>query len=710
MTPYDQACKYVAAIPGAISGASGHDQTFQVACALLHGFSLSRSDAKQILSEYNRRCQPAWKEHELDHKLTSVETARHDKPRGHLLSSRTRHSQSSPVRQSYSAPSPAVTQKKIDLGKKYRDASDLPEAIPDGARKLISTLFHEGEGVRIVEAVMEEQKDGTWKEVPSGGGFSLSREEWLKKLDKAGGNPNGIFSSKDHNGKQPGIYISMNPYKVGATKDADVTAWRFTLVEFDKELSPEEQFKLYQSTRLPCAAIIFSGGRSVHAWVKIDAKSKLEYDERVKIVHDYFNSAGLPIDPNNKNVGRFSRLPNCQRFDSRQDLLALNTGCESFTDWIMSIGEDELPEPRTFGTLSRLNPKADPNCVVGFDHAGKTTRYLCKGKAAWLIGPSGIGKSTLATDFAIPWALGRPAYGMQPSGELRSMIVQSENDEMDLAEMTQGVGDGYGLSELGTPDEWDKVESNVIFITETRTSGEAFAARLHRLIDKHKPNIVWVDPMLAFMGVDVSRQVEVTKFLREILGPVLEATGVVLIGLHHTGKPPPPRQTVGYTAIDFAYVGLGSSELVNWARAVMYLRPIDDITFELKLAKRGGRARATNPDGSPTKSIWLRHATHGIRWHQIDPPAESESDSESTAQGDKKGGRPSKVDELLGIGLGPVLDTLKEPVSKNELAKKIEDYAASRSFDCSRGTCLKVIEKLVGNKALSKGENGYAKA
>jgi hypothetical protein len=139
----------------------------------------------------------------------------------------------------------------------------------------------------------------------------------------------------------------------------------------------------------------------------------------------------------------------------------------------------------------------------------------------------------------------------------------------------------------------------------------------------------------------------------------------VLIGLHHTGKPPPPKQTQGYTAIDFAYVGLGSSELVNWARAVMFLRPIDDINFELKLAKRGGRARATNPDGSWTNSIWLRHSTEGIRWQQIDQPREDEADD---GKGTERSGRPSKVDELLGIGLGPVYDTLTAPIGKNELA------------------------------------------
>ncbi len=716
MSPYDQAIKYVEAIPGSIDGQGGHKQTFQVACALINGFALSRGESHRILSDYNRRCQPPWNEKELEHKLDSAEKppTPHDKPKGHLLHSKSKASASGSRNNSQSVPTPRP-QKKIDLTQHYANASELPEAIPDGAREYIKALFREGESVRIASARIKTDEDGKQvikphgvpAEEPDGGGITLTREMWLKKLDAVKGNPNGIWSVNSKKAKQPGIYVALNPYKVGSTKDADVTDYRLTLVEFDEQLTPEEQFKLYIELKLPCAAITYSGDRSVHAAVKIEASNKVEYDERVKLLHDYLTSAGLPVDPKNKNVGRFSRLPNCQRFDQRQELLALNTGCASFSEWIMHIGDDELPTPETFDSLSQLDPKNDPGCVIGFDRHGHTTRYLCKGKAAWIIGPSGIGKSTLATDFAIPWALGRPSYGMTPCGSLRSLIIQAENDRYDLAEMVQGIGDGHGLDAHLTPDDWRTVTANVLFITETRSTGEAFAARLHRLIDKHKPAIVWVDPMLAFMGIDVSRQVEVTKFLREVLGPVLEATGVVLIGLHHTGKPPPPKQTQGYTAIDFAYVGLGSSELVNWARAVMFLRPIDDINFELKLAKRGGRARATNPDGSWTNSIWLRHSTEGIRWQQIDPPKE---DEETKGKDAGRSGRPSKVDELLGIGLGPVYDTLTAPIGKNDLAKAIEDYAAKRSFDCSRGTCLRVIEKLVKNRAVIKTENGYMKA
>jgi hypothetical protein len=42
---------------------------------------------------------------------------------------------------------------------------------------------------------------------------------------------------------------------------SDVTAYRHALVEFDAGLSPAEQFNLYAKSNLPCAAIIYSGGK-----------------------------------------------------------------------------------------------------------------------------------------------------------------------------------------------------------------------------------------------------------------------------------------------------------------------------------------------------------------------------------------------------------------------------------------------------------------
>lgn len=81
----DRARAYVAAIPGAISGSRGHDQTFALANALTWGFALDEQTVFALMSEWNTTCQPPWKERELRHKIRDALKANHQKPFGYLL-------------------------------------------------------------------------------------------------------------------------------------------------------------------------------------------------------------------------------------------------------------------------------------------------------------------------------------------------------------------------------------------------------------------------------------------------------------------------------------------------------------------------------------------------------------------------------------------------------------------------------------------------
>ena len=69
----DRAARYVATIPGAISGQGGHDATFHVACVLVEGFGLSVADALPIMHGWNTTCQPPWDDAQLRHKLESAD-------------------------------------------------------------------------------------------------------------------------------------------------------------------------------------------------------------------------------------------------------------------------------------------------------------------------------------------------------------------------------------------------------------------------------------------------------------------------------------------------------------------------------------------------------------------------------------------------------------------------------------------------------------
>lgn len=69
----DRARKYLERLPGAVSGSDGHNRTFHAACVLVLGFELSKSEALDILSEWNQSCVPPWDQQELERKIREAD-------------------------------------------------------------------------------------------------------------------------------------------------------------------------------------------------------------------------------------------------------------------------------------------------------------------------------------------------------------------------------------------------------------------------------------------------------------------------------------------------------------------------------------------------------------------------------------------------------------------------------------------------------------
>jgi len=98
-----------------------------------------------------------------------------------------------------------------------------------------------------------------------GAGMTKSRDEWLGHV-RAHGAPSGSI----------GCMFRPNPVsgtptgEKGGWTDADITAHRFALVESDL-LPLDLQLSVLARLPLPIAAIIFSGGKSYHALVRVNA-------------------------------------------------------------------------------------------------------------------------------------------------------------------------------------------------------------------------------------------------------------------------------------------------------------------------------------------------------------------------------------------------------------------------------------------------------
>jgi hypothetical protein len=313
LSPLERARAYLAKIPSAISGAGGHDKTFTAACALVR-FGLSASEAWPLLLEYNARCSPPWNERELEHKLRDA----------YLRASVGFH-----LNHRMQTCAPKI---KIDpasaienyLGGFRVDEVELWEASPIrppddwtlDAICLASCLYQQGEVINFVTEYRTETKvDGTTKATPFGNGESLERDALINRWRKQG------MPRSDAGG-----WLRMNPLNGRGVADANVTAFRFALLECDR-VPLDLQLSLFAKLPLPIAVILSSGGRSFHAWIRIDETTVEAYKRTVSQMLALLSKFG--VDGKNKNPSRLSRLPGVVRTigaagDGRQRLLYLN--------------------------------------------------------------------------------------------------------------------------------------------------------------------------------------------------------------------------------------------------------------------------------------------------------------------------------------------------------------------------------------------------
>ncbi len=137
---------------------------------------------------------------------------------------------------------------------------------------------------------------------------------------------------------------------------------------------------------------------------------------------------------------------------------------------------------------------------------------------------------------------------------------------------------------------------------------------------EHHPDLLWIDPALAYLGGEANAQVDVGAFLRGGLNPLLREFGCGAIVIHHTNKPAIGTESTARSAGDAAYLGAGSAEWANWARAILAIRGTrDSDTFELRAAKRGKRLHWKTDAGSPslTKAIVHSSTPGRIHWREV---------------------------------------------------------------------------------------------
>lgn len=325
-TLLERARAYVSKLPAAVSGQNGHGATFHAACVLVQGFGLSPQQAMPLLEEFNLRCEPPWSAQELQHKLDGAEKVSADKGRGYLAKGmefkpgpdyRATHRMEPPAKPEFDD---EVLRRfagawagEVDLlWLAARSAEDPCTISPTRFLELLykprrAELFTPDGRKPVTERVLiftdnKSQGDALWpnEKVPVRG-------------------PHGVWYLA-----QPvdGEY-HPNPRQGTMSRRSQeaVTAWRYLVLESD-QAKPRLWLGAIVQFPLRIAAIYSSGGRSVHALVRIDARTKGEWDAEREAMKRALVVLGA--DAGAMTAVRLTRLPNCWRARALQKLLYVN--------------------------------------------------------------------------------------------------------------------------------------------------------------------------------------------------------------------------------------------------------------------------------------------------------------------------------------------------------------------------------------------------
>jgi hypothetical protein len=197
----------------------------------------------------------------------------------------------------------------ITLGEDWR-----LDAVP-----LLELLYRPEDPVCICTAyTIQTKKEGGQKAVPFGAGITKSAREWVNEIRRRGTPEN-----------KAGCWFRPNPVNQqgsgtnGAHRDDDVQDYRFLLVESD-DLPSDLQLSFFLKLELPVVALVSSGGRSIHAIIRLNAPSAEEFKRLAD--HILRRLARFGIDQKTRNPSRYSRLPGAQRVIGAQTLLGEDSG------------------------------------------------------------------------------------------------------------------------------------------------------------------------------------------------------------------------------------------------------------------------------------------------------------------------------------------------------------------------------------------------
>lgn len=336
------------------------------------------------------------------------------------------------------------TSRQVIPERTWGDPMPVAECVGQ-VKRYLQLLFRPDEHVCIVTKSMRTES-GKWRPAESG------------RCDRTSGE---VITDLDHHPQNlaevigewtdGGAWVCINPVDGKGRKGENISSFRYVLVESDT-LELQKQVDLFHRFRLPIACIVYSGGKSMHAVVRVDAPTLKEYEERVDYLYSFLAAHGVEIDTADRNPGRLTRLPGVTRNGKQQELVEGASGCASWEDWLAlsrkwdaqqpSPAQSVLPKICTLKEILSAPYKRPDELISGILH---------RGAKMMLSGPSKAGKSFLLMELAVSLSEGTPWLGRQCK-KSRVLYVNLEIDGIAFGNRFRDIYGAMGIKAQHSED------------------------------------------------------------------------------------------------------------------------------------------------------------------------------------------------------------------------------------------------------------------
>lgn len=379
--------------------------------------------------------------------------------------------------------------------------------------KYLETLFESTENVGYVTETWQKED----KYLPTKGCWDRTAGQLIDELNKCNGDIGSVIGDYK---EEAGAWIRFNPLDGQGCKNSNVTDFRYALVESDS-MELDKQNAIIRELELPVACLVFSGKKSIHAIVKIDAGNYDEYRKRVNYLYDVCQKNGLQIDTQNKNPSRLSRMPGIMRNGHKQFLIDTNIGkvtWEEWFEWIEGVNDD-LPEPESLEDFFENLPELSQPLIHG---------VLRQGHKMLLAGPSKAGKSYSLIQLCIAIGEGSKWLGWQC--EMGKVLYV--NLELDRASCLHRFKDVYNALNL-KPEHLFNID--IWNLRGKAIPMDKLAPKLIRRAQKKNYIAIVIDPIYKIITGDENSADQMAHFTNQF-DKVCTELGCAVIYCHHHSK------------------------------------------------------------------------------------------------------------------------------------------------------------------------------